>query len=312
MILRRGGPVPALGTTPRPARIVYRCLTSCSAGATSATGLTVMYFTSLPASSPRLRCQGREERGSTTTILRFADGALAGRPPPGSARVPGDRLIARRAFAPSLCSSPPARPRTAASVALPYFSFTMRSIGTTESTDAIFIPRSPLRSSARAGCRGVKGHGKRFLSAGFNKRGIPMIAAATPITVALRLRIRSGRTGSKTCILNQCAPNQYALDRCAGNGDATSVADPRQDQDRKQASSAFGKRLRELRDRQELSQDGLADATDIHPTAIGRMERGAREPRLTTILRLADGLDVQPGELLNDLEKASKMPKSGL
>lgn len=86
------------------------------------------------------------------------------------------------------------------------------------------------------------------------------------------------------------------------------MADSRLDQDRKQASSAFGKRLRELRERQKLSQDALADATDIHPTAIGRMERGAREPRLTTILRLADGLDVQPGELVNDPGKASKTP----
>jgi hypothetical protein len=54
--------------------------------------------------------------------------------------------------------------------------------------------------------------------------------------------------------------------------------DPCQDQDRKQArSSAFGKRVRELRDRQEPSMEG-----------------GARGPRLTTIFRLADGLGVQP------------------
>jgi transcriptional regulator with XRE-family HTH domain len=84
------------------------------------------------------------------------------------------------------------------------------------------------------------------------------------------------------------------------------MADPQLDQDREQASSAFGKRLRELRDRQKLSQDALARATDLHMTSIGRMERGGREPRLTTILRLADGLGVQPGELLNDLGKDAK------
>lgn len=89
------------------------------------------------------------------------------------------------------------------------------------------------------------------------------------------------------------------------------MADLRLDQDPKRASAAFGKRLRELRDRLDLSQDALAHATDIHPTAIGRMERGAREPRLTTILRLARGLDVQPGELLNDLGEASKVQQSG-
>jgi len=87
------------------------------------------------------------------------------------------------------------------------------------------------------------------------------------------------------------------------------VADPRLDQDAKNASAAFGARLRELRTQQGLSQDALALATDIHPTAIGRMERGAREPRLTTILRLAHGLNTPPGELLSDL-RASRTPKS--
>ena len=83
------------------------------------------------------------------------------------------------------------------------------------------------------------------------------------------------------------------------------MADLELDQDPKRASAAFGERLRELRDHKGLSQDALAHATDIHPTAIGRMERGAREPRLTTILRLADGLGLQPGELLNELGQGS-------
>ncbi len=85
------------------------------------------------------------------------------------------------------------------------------------------------------------------------------------------------------------------------------MADLYLDQNSKRASTAFGKRLRELRNRLDLSQDALAHATDIHPTAIGRMERGAREPRLTTILRLARGLDIEPGELLNDLGEASEL-----
>lgn len=73
------------------------------------------------------------------------------------------------------------------------------------------------------------------------------------------------------------------------------------DEDPKAASKAFGLRLKELRAQQGLSQDKLSDNTDVHPTAIGRFERGAREPRLTTILRLARGLDVRPGELVDDL-----------
>jgi transcriptional regulator with XRE-family HTH domain len=64
---------------------------------------------------------------------------------------------------------------------------------------------------------------------------------------------------------------------------------------------AFGQRLRELRTERGLSQDQLARATGIHSTAVGRFEHGAREPRLRSILRLADGLGVKPGRLLDDL-----------
>lgn len=73
------------------------------------------------------------------------------------------------------------------------------------------------------------------------------------------------------------------------------------DHDPKATSVAFGQRLRKLRAQRGVSQDALAHETDVHPTAIGRLERGDREPRLTTILRLARGLDVRPGELVDDL-----------
>ncbi|HEV7942864.1 MAG TPA: helix-turn-helix transcriptional regulator [Solirubrobacteraceae bacterium] len=73
------------------------------------------------------------------------------------------------------------------------------------------------------------------------------------------------------------------------------------DQDAAAANKAFGQRMRQLREEHHMSQDALADKTDVHPTAIGRLERGKREPRLTTILRIARGLDVPPGELLDDL-----------
>jgi transcriptional regulator with XRE-family HTH domain len=75
------------------------------------------------------------------------------------------------------------------------------------------------------------------------------------------------------------------------------------DEDPQATSVAFGRRLRELRAECRISQDELATRTDIHPTAIGRLERGARQPRLTTILRIARGLGVQPGALLDDLAR---------
>jgi transcriptional regulator with XRE-family HTH domain len=76
--------------------------------------------------------------------------------------------------------------------------------------------------------------------------------------------------------------------------------------DPRAASIAFGRRLRQLRREHGLSQYDLATETGIHPTAIARMERGAREPRLTTIQRLAQGLDVHPGALFD--EPAARAP----
>lgn len=74
------------------------------------------------------------------------------------------------------------------------------------------------------------------------------------------------------------------------------------DQDPARASKAFGIRVKEVRAQKGFSQDDLSRATDVHSTAIGRMERGSREPRLTTILKLARGLEVKPGDLLDELD----------
>jgi transcriptional regulator with XRE-family HTH domain len=66
-------------------------------------------------------------------------------------------------------------------------------------------------------------------------------------------------------------------------------------------SLTFGKQLRQIRLAQGLSQDQLAERTGLHATAIGRLERGAREPRVTTVMRLAQGLGVPAGTLIDPL-----------
>jgi transcriptional regulator with XRE-family HTH domain len=86
------------------------------------------------------------------------------------------------------------------------------------------------------------------------------------------------------------------------------VRRPESDADAQAASEAFGARLKEIRVQQGLSQDDVAREADVHPTAIGRLERGSREPRLTTILRIAHGLGVQPGDLVNPLAKSPAKP----
>ncbi|HLM33710.1 MAG TPA: helix-turn-helix transcriptional regulator [Gaiellaceae bacterium] len=63
----------------------------------------------------------------------------------------------------------------------------------------------------------------------------------------------------------------------------------------------FGANVRRLRARRGLSQEALADACELHPTEISRLERGVRDPRLATIARVARALDVAPARLLEGI-----------
>lgn len=60
----------------------------------------------------------------------------------------------------------------------------------------------------------------------------------------------------------------------------------------------FGENLRRLRKQAELSQEALGLRASLHRTEVGLLERGARVPRIDTILKLAAGLDVAPATLL--------------
>jgi transcriptional regulator with XRE-family HTH domain len=64
---------------------------------------------------------------------------------------------------------------------------------------------------------------------------------------------------------------------------------------------AFGRRLRALRREHSVSQDAVSRRAGIHRTEVYKLEHGERDPRLTTILRLARGLDVLPEALVEGL-----------
>lgn len=63
----------------------------------------------------------------------------------------------------------------------------------------------------------------------------------------------------------------------------------------------FARNLRAVREELELSQMELGTRCDVHPTVIARLETARREPRLTTITKLARGLDVPAAALMRDL-----------
>jgi transcriptional regulator with XRE-family HTH domain len=60
---------------------------------------------------------------------------------------------------------------------------------------------------------------------------------------------------------------------------------------------AFGKRLRELRQKANLSQEELADLAGLDRSYIGGVERGQRNVSLVNIHRIAQALKMRPGGL---------------
>lgn len=70
-------------------------------------------------------------------------------------------------------------------------------------------------------------------------------------------------------------------------------------------SSEFQKRfatnLVRCRDRAGLSQEELGFCASLHRTEVGLLERGARIPRIDTLVKLAAALSVPPAVLLDGL-----------
>ncbi|MEO9825338.1 MAG: helix-turn-helix transcriptional regulator [Paracoccaceae bacterium] len=64
----------------------------------------------------------------------------------------------------------------------------------------------------------------------------------------------------------------------------------------------FGKRLRQLRTAQGLSQEGFALQVDLDRTYVGGIERGERNPGLKVILRISRALDLPVDQLFQKPE----------
>jgi transcriptional regulator with XRE-family HTH domain len=60
----------------------------------------------------------------------------------------------------------------------------------------------------------------------------------------------------------------------------------------------LGSNLRDARKRLGLTQEEVAERSGVHPTEISRIEAGKRDPRVSTVRRLAQAVEVEPGRLL--------------
>jgi transcriptional regulator with XRE-family HTH domain len=69
---------------------------------------------------------------------------------------------------------------------------------------------------------------------------------------------------------------------------------------------ALAIRIKELRDKKGISQEELAHRAGLSRTGMGFVETGKRWPRLDTLMKVAQGLNVTVDELLKGLHKTAK------
>jgi len=70
---------------------------------------------------------------------------------------------------------------------------------------------------------------------------------------------------------------------------------------RSSPAAVFGRALAFERERQAKSMNRLAKIAGTHASEVSRLERGLRDPRLSTMVRLAVALDVPLGVLVAGL-----------
>lgn len=68
------------------------------------------------------------------------------------------------------------------------------------------------------------------------------------------------------------------------------------------SSAKFAANVGRIRKRRGLTQEQLGWAAGLHQTAVARIESGERKPTLSTVFKLAAGLDVSPAELFDGID----------
>jgi transcriptional regulator with XRE-family HTH domain len=68
-----------------------------------------------------------------------------------------------------------------------------------------------------------------------------------------------------------------------------------------QAVKRFGANVRAARKAKGWTQEELAHESGLAPVQVSRIERGVREIRLTTLVRLIAALETSPSKLMHGL-----------
>lgn len=80
--------------------------------------------------------------------------------------------------------------------------------------------------------------------------------------------------------------------------------------DRRPELAAFGLAVRQHRLRLKLSQEALAERSELHRTYISSLENGERNVGLVNVFRIANALKVSVSELMSSAETQKRRTSS--
>ncbi len=68
-------------------------------------------------------------------------------------------------------------------------------------------------------------------------------------------------------------------------------------------SEIIGERIKYFRKQKNISQERLSELSELHPTYIGQLERGEKNPSMDTIYKICCGLDIPVSYILEKIDE---------
>src|SRR5687767_6454883 len=90
------------------------------------------------------------------------------------------------------------------------------------------------------------------------------------------------------------------------NRSCSSTAEERRSKQGYRCAVEFGRRVRRCRKELRISQEKLGERSGLHRTYIGHVERGEVNPTLFNMVLVAEGLGVDPSNLVQGLRTTER------
>lgn len=72
--------------------------------------------------------------------------------------------------------------------------------------------------------------------------------------------------------------------------------------EKKNISEVFGAVIKELRKENDLTQEKLAELSELHTNYISLLERGKRKPTIDTVFKISSAFQILPHQLIKEVE----------